>query len=179
MPDQFSTMYEAPFGPLFIVTGTESVREISFAHMKTCRFPPLPLKKTKDYSHEVVTQLKEYFAGRRQVFELNLEPCGTPFQLSVWSALLKIPYAKTCSYMDIALEIGNYKSVRAVGQALKANPLPLVVPCHRVIGKSGHLTGFNGGLHIKSWLIEFEKNMLSRTLTGKSQSPPPGLTSRQ
>lgn len=101
-------------------------------------------------------QLGEYFAGRRRNFDLPLAPKGTPFQLSVWKALLGIPYGKTRSYGDIARKIGKPKAVRAVGAANGANPIPLVVPCHRVIGSDGSLTGYGGGLPRKQRLLALE-----------------------
>jgi methylated-DNA-[protein]-cysteine S-methyltransferase len=101
--------------------------------------------------------LKEYFAGKRTEFEdLTLAPAGTTFQLSVWQALLQIPFGATRSYADIARAIGNPKGVRAVGLANGRNPIPVIVPCHRVIGSNGSLTGFGGGLPTKKWLLAHE-----------------------
>jgi len=101
-------------------------------------------------------QLTAYFAGKRRHFDLPLAPRGTPFQLSVWSALAKIPYGELRSYRDIARSIGNSAAVRAVGAANGRNPLPIVVPCHRVIGSNGALTGFAGGLEVKRFLLDLE-----------------------
>lgn len=103
-------------------------------------------------------QLGEYFAGRRRVFDLPLAPKGTAFQLSVWKALRAIPYGKTRSYGDIARKIGKPKAVRAVGAANGANPIPVVVPCHRVIGSDGSLTGYGGGLPRKRRLLALERD---------------------
>jgi len=102
------------------------------------------------------SQLKDYFAARRRRFELPLAARGTAFQQSVWSALARIPYGELRSYRDIARAIGNPAAVRAVGAANGRNPLPIVVPCHRVIGSNGALTGFAGGLAIKTYLLELE-----------------------
>ena len=102
-------------------------------------------------------QLTAYFAGKRRHFDLPLAPRGTPFQLSVWSALAKIPYGELRSYRDIARSIGNSAAVRAVGAANGRNPLPIVVPCHRVIGSNGALTGFAGGLEVKRFLLDLER----------------------
>jgi methylated-DNA-[protein]-cysteine S-methyltransferase len=103
------------------------------------------------------TALQDYFAGRRTVFgELALAPSGTEFQRQVWRALSLIPFGQTVSYAHIASRIGRPKAVRAVGLANGRNPLPLIVPCHRVIGSNGSLTGFGGGLPTKKWLLEFE-----------------------
>jgi methylated-DNA-[protein]-cysteine S-methyltransferase len=101
-------------------------------------------------------QLREYFAGGRKCFDLPLAPAGTPFQRAVWAALEDIPWGETRSYRDIAAAIGRPTAVRAVGAANGRNPLPLVVPCHRVVGSDGSLTGFAGGLAIKRRLLELE-----------------------
>ena len=102
------------------------------------------------------TQLREYFAGKRNHFELPLNGAGTDFQQAVWSALARIPFGELRSYGDIAREIGRPKAVRAVGAANGRNPLPIVVPCHRVIGSNGSLTGFAGGLDVKTKLLKLE-----------------------
>lgn len=106
--------------------------------------------------HESARQLSEYFAGQRRVFSLPLAPGGTPFQRAVWRALRDIPYGESRSYRDIARAVGNPAAVRAVGAANGRNPLPIVVPCHRVIGSDGRLTGFAGGLEAKSFLLQLE-----------------------
>ena len=105
---------------------------------------------------ESIRQLAEYFAGRRQYFTLPLAAQGTAFQQSVWAALAKIPFGEVRSYRDIAHSIGKPAAVRAVGAANGCNPLPIVVPCHRVIGSNGTLTGFAGGLSAKTYLLELE-----------------------
>lgn len=101
-------------------------------------------------------QLSEYFAGRRRVFDLDLQPGGTPFQQAVWHALLDVPFGKTCSYSDIAQAIGRPSAVRAVGAANGRNPIAIIVPCHRVIGRSGALTGYAAGLDRKRRLLDHE-----------------------
>lgn len=101
-------------------------------------------------------QLAEYFAGNRQAFDLKLAPQGTPFQRAVWRALGEIPFGTTCCYADIARRIGRPTAVRAVGAANGRNPVAIVVPCHRVIGRDGSLTGYAGGLDRKRWLLEHE-----------------------
>ena len=109
---------------------------------------------------EAKKQLGEYFSGERLTFELELEPKGTPFQIAVLDALVQIPYGETRSYKDIAIEIGRPKAMRAVGAANGRNPLPIVIPCHRVIGANGSLTGFGGGLETKTFLLDLEgKNL--------------------
>jgi len=108
---------------------------------------------------ELERQLDAYFAGTLRVFELPLAPKGTPFQLDVWKALQKIPYGSTCSYSDIAKRIGRSDAVRAVGAANGQNPIPIVIPCHRVIGANGSLTGFGGGLKMKAQLLDLERGL--------------------
>ena len=110
---------------------------------------------------ETERQLKEYFAGTRNRFELELDFAGTDFQKKVWQALLTIPFGETRSYSQIAAQIGNPKAVRAVGAANGRNPISIVAPCHRVIGASGGLTGFAGGLEAKQYLLELEEHALS------------------
>ncbi len=107
---------------------------------------------------EAVKQLTEYFDGKRKVFDLPLNPQGTEFQRNVWTALTEIPYGKVCSYQDIAVKIGNPKAVRAVGGANNKNPILIIIPCHRVIGKDGSLVGYGGGLEIKKYLLSLEHN---------------------
>ena len=108
---------------------------------------------------EVATQLQEYFTGKRREFRLALDMHGTEFQKRVWRRLETIPYGETRSYAQIAAVIGEPKAVRAVGAANGANPIPIVVPCHRVIGSSGKLTGYGGGLELKKKLLELEGAM--------------------
>ncbi len=105
---------------------------------------------------EATTQLREYFAGTRRTFDLPLAPRGTPFQLKVWRELRKIPYGSTITYAVLAHRAGNDKACRAVGAANGRNPLPIIVPCHRVIGTNGSLTGFGGGLAAKHRLLKLE-----------------------
>lgn len=102
-------------------------------------------------------QLKEYFAGARREFELPIRPEGTPFQQKVWRALMEIPYGETRAYSEIAAAAGSPRAARAVGMANHVNPIPVVIPCHRVVGKGGSLTGYAGGLDMKSTLLELEK----------------------
>lgn len=105
---------------------------------------------------DAVYQLNEYFEGKRQVFNLDLNPAGSDFQQEVWTALQKIPFGRTWSYMDLAKHLGNTGAIRAVAAANGKNPIWIVIPCHRVIGSDGSLTGYAGGLHRKSWLLEHE-----------------------
>lgn len=116
----------------------------------------LPTRRDPARCAHVVAQLGEYFAGARRSFDLELAPHGTPFQLRVWQALREIPYGQTISYAELARRIGQPSAMRAVGAANGRNPIPIVVPCHRVIGKDGGLTGFGGGLPCKQALLALE-----------------------
>ncbi|OFX20136.1 MAG: cysteine methyltransferase [Anaeromyxobacter sp. RBG_16_69_14] len=115
---------------------------------------------------EAARQLAAWFAGERISFDLPLRPRGTPFQIAVWQALREIPYAETRSYLEIAAGLGQPKAVRAVGAANGRNPLGIVVPCHRVIGANGALTGYAGGLERKRWLLGHERQVLGRSGQG-------------
>ena len=116
-------------------------------------------QRNEDFD-DVVEQLQDYFAGRRRQFDLPLAPAGTPFQQRVWRALLDVPYGETISYGELASRIGQRTASRAVGLANGSNPLPIVIPCHRVIGASGKLTGYGGGLPIKQQLLRLERGAL-------------------
>ncbi len=105
---------------------------------------------------DAVYQLQEYFRGERTTFSIDLNPEGTDFQKKVWNGLLEIPYGKTCSYLELSKDLGDPKAIRAVAAANGKNPLWIIVPCHRVIGSNGSLTGYAGGLHRKKWLLEHE-----------------------
>ncbi|MBP1621291.1 MAG: methylated-DNA--[protein]-cysteine S-methyltransferase [Acidobacteria bacterium] len=110
-----------------------------------------------EHTSDVRRQLTEYFAGRRRSFALRLAPVGTPFQRRVWDEVRRIPYGQVSSYADLAARLGLRNGERAVGQANAANPLPILVPCHRVVGSHGELTGFGGGLEAKAFLLRLEK----------------------
>ncbi len=116
------------------------------------------IEETSDVINETIKELNEYFAGARKKFNLSLRFAGTPFQQSIWNVLLTIPYGETRSYLQIARIIGNAKGVRAVAQAIGANPMSIIVPCHRVIGSDKALTGFAGGLEAKRYLLDLEKH---------------------
>ena len=113
---------------------------------------------------EAATQLDEYFAGTRNQFSFKLNPQGTEFQKKVWEALLEIPYGKTTSYQELSIKLGDVKAIRAVAAANGKNPLWVVVPCHRVIGSDGSLTGYAGGLWRKKWLLEHENPPIQQSL---------------
>lgn len=135
---------------LVAVVFPEEKKKREFADMRGC-------DAAQAHLDAVVKALNEYFAGKRKDFsDLKLAPKGTEFQLGVWKALRKIPFGATKSYADIARMIGNPKAMRAVGLANGKNPIPIIVPCHRVIGANGTLTGFGGGLPTKKWLLTHE-----------------------
>ncbi|WP_034646523.1 methylated-DNA--[protein]-cysteine S-methyltransferase [Cellulophaga geojensis] len=113
---------------------------------------------------DAVYQLQEYFRGERTTFSLTLNPAGTDFQKKVWDALLQIPYGKTYSYLELSKILGDPKAIRAVASANGKNPLWIMVPCHRVIGSDGSLTGYAGGLHRKKWLLEHESPVTQTSL---------------
>ena len=113
---------------------------------------------------EAILQLQEYFDGKRTNFSFQLNPSGTEFQKKVWQELLNIPYGKTCSYLELSKKLGDVKAIRAVASANGKNPLWIVVPCHRVIGTDGSLTGYAGGLWRKKWLLEHENPVKQESL---------------
>lgn len=148
-----------PIGKLLLVADRQGLREICFEAGKRRRAPE------PAWIHEPARlafarkQLNEYFAGTRTVFDLPLHPIGTLFQERVWRALAKIPYGATISYGQLARRIGQPSAARAVGAANGRNPLPIVVPCHRVVGADGTLTGFGGGLSTKQFLLAVEEKV--------------------
>jgi len=149
-----------PIGTLFIIEEEEQLTYIFFDEKdfhEHCS-KKIILKKETRLLKETVKQLKEYFEQKRKTFDLPIKLQGTDFQVKVWNALSSIPYGQTKSYQDIAIQIGKSKAVRAVGQANKANPLPIVIPCHRVIGKNQKLVGYAGNkVDLKALLLNLEK----------------------
>jgi len=138
-------------GLLKITVDDQFVKGVEFTAGVEERIPAgLPLL------NETVAQIEAYFSGRLQNFDLPLAPQGTDFQQRVWQALRQIPFGKTASYQDIARAVGNPKAVRAVGGANHHNPIAIIIPCHRVIGADGKLTGYGGGLWRKEWLLRHE-----------------------
>jgi len=149
-------MMASPLGDLLLAGEGEVLELIGFPEGKGEVRPGKDWVLNENMLHNAVRQLNEYFEGRRQDFELDLKPSGTPFQLSVLAALKQIPYGQTRTYADIARQISRPKAVRAVGAANGRNPLPIVIPCHRVIGSDGSLTGFGGGMAAKQYLLSLE-----------------------
>ena len=147
---------QSPIGNLLLAGDGPGLKLIGFPGGKGTVNPGPDWIEDLSCFPEAEKQLGEYFSGKRRVFELELEPEGTPFQLAVLDALVRIPYGETRSYREIAIGVGRPKAVRAVGAANGRNPLPIVIPCHRVIGTNGNLTGFGGGLEAKAFLLELE-----------------------
>jgi methylated-DNA-[protein]-cysteine S-methyltransferase len=157
MPYVFKIM-DSPVGQLKLIANGAKLRAILWENDNPDRVrlgSPCEAANST-FLEGVERQLNEYFAGKRNNFELDLEFVGTDFQKKVWAALLTIPFGETRSYSAIALQIGSANAVRAVGAANGKNPISIVAPCHRVIGKSGQLTGFAGGLDAKKLLLELE-----------------------
>lgn len=146
-----SFIYDMPIGKILISDNGIAITEISFSAK-----PDKANVRETLLTKLAAKQLLEYFDGKRTTFDLPLAPQGTPFQLSVWAALCEIPYGVTKSYKQIAESIGNVKACRAVGMANNRNQIGIVVPCHRVIGVSGALTGYAGGLKTKKFLLDLE-----------------------
>jgi len=152
---------QSPVGRLTLVASDLGLAAILWEHERPGRVRLNMVDE--DSAHpmlvEAERQLEEYFEGRRQKFELKLDPYGTAFQQTVWRALMEIPFGETRTYGEIAARIGHPSAARAVGAANGRNPLSIVAPCHRVVGSTGALTGFAGGLDVKERLLEFEKNV--------------------
>jgi methylated-DNA-[protein]-cysteine S-methyltransferase len=143
-------------GTLLLARDGSGLRNISFPEGRRAQRPDPCWRERAGAFDDIVLQLTEYFAGRRQQFDLPLAPQGTPFQQRVWRGLLEVPYGATISYAQLAARIRQPTAARAVGLANGSNPLPIVIPCHRVIGANGKLTGYGGGLQIKERLLALE-----------------------
>ena len=150
--------FESPLGKL-LLSGNESLEGLHFPLGKTRIEPGKDWIYKAELFLEAIDQLKGYFKGERTRFDLELKVQGTDFQKMVWKELVKIPYGETISYGELARRIGNPNACRAVGLANGKNPISIIVPCHRVIGKNGSLTGFGGGLEAKKTLLDLEKNI--------------------
>lgn len=144
-------VFETPMGRLRLTEDETGICAVEFTEAPVTKVPP-----GSRYLEAGKAQLLEYFAGQRKVFDLPLALSGTDFQTRVWNALRDIPYGETRSYQQIAAAVGNPKATRAVGMANNRNPLPILLPCHRVVGKNGSLTGYAGGLERKECLLKLE-----------------------
>lgn len=157
-PEHYTGYLDSPIGPLAVTataTGIVAVRYVIAKGAPSSR-PPACLS-------QALSQLEDYFAGTRRTFSLPLLPQGTVFQATVWAALIHIPFGQTASYREIAARIGRPRAVRAVGDANGRNSLNILIPCHRVVGADGSLTGYGGGLWRKQWLLDHERKTLAST----------------
>jgi methylated-DNA-[protein]-cysteine S-methyltransferase len=145
--------YDTKMGRVTVVENGDAITHVYFGEVipKDANIEETPLLKRAG------KELKEYFEGKRKTFDLPLAPAGTEFLKKVWTALQDIPYGRTCTYKEIAESVGNPKACRAVGMANNRNPIPFIIPCHRVIGANGKLVGYAGGLEMKEKLITMEK----------------------
>lgn len=146
----------SPIGPLTLVEENGALTALHFNPDLPRDAAPFALPSTP-LLRQAAAELRAYFAGELRTFTVPLAPKGTAFQMSVWAALQTIPYGEICSYGEVAAMVGNEKACRAVGLANNRNPLPIFIPCHRVIGKSGSLTGYAGGLDVKRFLLDLER----------------------
>jgi methylated-DNA-[protein]-cysteine S-methyltransferase len=143
-------VYQSPIGQILVICSSSGISKLVFSDMVEME------SQENGMESLFIGQLEEYFNHKRKSFDLPLDLQGTEFQKRVWNELLKIPFGKTITYKDLALKLGDVKAIRAVGAANGANPVSIIVPCHRVIGSDGSLTGYAGGLWRKKWLLEFE-----------------------
>jgi methylated-DNA-[protein]-cysteine S-methyltransferase len=157
-----SAVMDTPIGPIRIVASDDGVRAILLSGEDAGRVPMSVPSPDADHPVVVATiaQLTEYFDGEREEFDLPLDPIGTDFQQSAWKALRTIPYGTTVSYGEQAARMGDRRKARAVGAANGRNPISIVVPCHRVVGSNGSLTGYAGGIDTKAWLLDHERGLL-------------------
>ena len=148
--------YTSPVGILRIKTNGDSISEISFQDEQLADAVKQDIREIPAAARRCMDQLDRYFAGELFSFNLELAPEGTAFQQLVWEKLLQVPYGKTASYLALSKQVGNVKSIRAVGTANGKNPIAIIIPCHRIIGSNGSLVGYAGGLSRKKWLLAHE-----------------------
>lgn len=154
----FEAYYKSPIGNLRIVSNERDIIRIDFTKdFFKMNMIPVQIKNC-------ITQLDEYFEGKRKKFTVGINPIGTEFQGKVWYELTKIPYGKTISYLEQAKQLGDEKAIRAIAHANGQNPIPIIIPCHRVVGSDGKLTGYAGGLLKKQWLLEHEGAIQQKSL---------------
>ena len=154
-----SCIIKTPLGHAKLEGDADGISSLTVLNNKTTISNIIP-----EVLEDAVRQLEEYFKGERIQFSLILNPQGTDFQKRVWNALLDIPYGKTTSYLQLSKDLGDVKAIRAVANANGKNPIWIIVPCHRVIGSDGSLTGYTGGLHRKQWLLEHESPYKQQSL---------------
>ncbi|MBE7184281.1 MAG: methylated-DNA--[protein]-cysteine S-methyltransferase [Methylobacterium mesophilicum] len=164
MPATLFTFLDSPIGPLLLAGDGERLSRIGFPSGKGNVAPKTDWQRDDEAFAEARRQFGAYFTGELERFDLALDPRGTPFQLMVWEALKGIPSGETISYGELARRIERPWASRAVGAANGANPLPIVLPCHRVIGANGAMTGFGGGIETKIWLLAHERTRAQPSL---------------
>jgi len=176
---RYYTYLDTPIDPLLLVSdGTALTKLYMQTHRHATEVQP-EWRRNDALFVDAISQLRAYFAGEKQSFDLPLKLEGTAFQQRVWQALQEIPYGETCSYKDIALRIGAAAAVRAVGLANGRNPISIIVPCHRVIGTNGTLTGYGGGLPRKRWLLQHEAAHRRESHQKDWLAPPASLASER
>ena len=159
---RYQTKIDSPIGTLTLVADDDALTEVRFPN--ATQDDDIDMVDVADHPvlRQAADELWEYFGGTRIDFDVPLDPRGTAFQLAAWSALRTIPYGETVSYGEQAKRLGDPGKARAVGAANGRNPLPIIVPCHRVVGANGHLTGFGGGIETKAWLLDHERAVRTR-----------------
>jgi len=159
---RYQTKIDSPIGTLTLVAEDDALTEVRFPN--DSHDDDIDMIDVADHAvlQQAADELGEYFSGARVDFDVPLDPRGTAFQLAAWSALRTIPYGETVSYGEQAKRLGDAGKARAVGAANGRNPLPIIVPCHRVVGANGHLTGFGGGIETKAWLLDHEREVRTR-----------------
>ena len=160
----FYTYHDTPIGSLLLAGQGDVLSLLGFARGKMKRRHESGWQRDDEPFSDAMDQLNQYFTGELDTFDLRLAPAGTEFQRTVWQALLEIPYGETWSYGQLAKHIDRPKASRAVGAANGVNPIPIIIPCHRVIGSSGKLTGFGGGLETKEYLLGLESQRMAPDL---------------
>jgi methylated-DNA-[protein]-cysteine S-methyltransferase len=158
--DVAKAFIKSPLGLIEIVSAGDAISKVNFVNDREWEGG----EELPQVLSNCINQLQEYFEGKRKVFDVKLDPMGTEFQKRVWHELLNIPYGKVASYGDIAIKLGDKKTVRAVGTANGSNPIAIIIPCHRVIGQNGDLIGYAGGLERKKWLLDHESPVRQTTL---------------
>lgn len=148
---------ESPISPILLAGNEEGLKHLIFLKGEKGFVTPSAWIENKEFFEEVIKHLNAYFSGELKSFDLKFAPEGTEFQKSVWKSLCEIPYGETRSYKDIAISVGKPKACRAVGLANNRNPTAIIIPCHRVIGSNGKLTGYASGLDVKEFLLKLEQ----------------------
>lgn len=154
------SIYRSPIGSISVATNDNGILSISFLDNDESFAP----EYHSGIVEMVLRQLDEYFSGTRTTFDLPLAPDGTEFEQRVWKELLSVKFGETASYLDIAKKLNSTGAIRAVGRANGANPIAIIIPCHRIVGSDGTLTGYSGGLRRKRWLLDHEARIAGTTL---------------